>query len=161
MKREATMIELTPEQRQAVEQGEPVRIVDPATHNTYVVVRAEDFERLSGLLPSLPTAPSPEIPSAILRAQQAFWRDLPELLRKERNRGKWVAYQGDQRIALGKTGTELYQRCFQRGLQRGDFYVAQIRERDVAPWVPTPLEESLYEFTDEIPAPFPSHDQNP
>ena len=30
------MIELNPEQRQAVAQGEPVRIIDPVTHDAYV-----------------------------------------------------------------------------------------------------------------------------
>ena len=45
------MIELNAEQRQAVAQGEPVRIVDPLTHDAYVLVRAEVYERLSGELP--------------------------------------------------------------------------------------------------------------
>ena len=33
------MIELNPEQRQAVAHGEPVRIIDPSTHDTYILVR--------------------------------------------------------------------------------------------------------------------------
>ena len=45
------MIELNPEQRQAVAQGEPVRIIDPLTHDAYVVVRAEVYARLAGTLP--------------------------------------------------------------------------------------------------------------
>lgn len=40
------MIELNPEQRQAVAQGEPVRIIDPLTHDAFVVVRAEVHTRL-------------------------------------------------------------------------------------------------------------------
>ena len=32
----------------------------------------------------------------VLRSQQAFWRDLPELLKDERNHGKWVAYHGER-----------------------------------------------------------------
>ena len=36
------MIELSPEQRQAVAKGEPVPIVDPLTQDTYVLVRAEE-----------------------------------------------------------------------------------------------------------------------
>ena len=35
------MIELTPEQRQALDErrGEPVRVLDPVTHNAYLFVR--------------------------------------------------------------------------------------------------------------------------
>lgn len=43
------MIELTPEQRQAVDQGEPVRVIDPSTQDAYVIVRAEVYERLTGV----------------------------------------------------------------------------------------------------------------
>ena len=31
------MIELNPEQRQAIAQGEPVQIIDPLTHDAYVL----------------------------------------------------------------------------------------------------------------------------
>lgn len=149
MRREVNVIELTPEQRQAVDQGEPVRVVDPATEEAYVVVRAEVYERLAGRLP--PDETAAEIPPAILRAMRAFWRDLPELLRHRRDRGRWVAYHGDERIDLGKTRAEVYQRCLRRGLRLGEFYVTLIGEREAPPWVPTPLEESLFEVTDDEP----------
>jgi hypothetical protein len=50
--REAVMIELTPDQRQALEQlgGEPIRAVDPATSAEYVILRAEVYDRLKLLL---------------------------------------------------------------------------------------------------------------
>jgi hypothetical protein len=57
----------------------------------------------------------------ILQARQAFRRDLPELLRDHPRR--WVAYHGDQRIAVGATKTALYQDCLRRGLQRDQFLV--------------------------------------
>ena len=94
------MIELNAEQRQAVTQGEPVRIVDPLTHDAYVLVRAEVFARLSGELPRPVGQPNPEIPPLVLRSQQAFWHDLPELLKDKRNRGKWAAYHGGERVAV-------------------------------------------------------------
>jgi len=34
------MIELTPEQRQAIEQGQPVRVIDRTTLDTYVRVQS-------------------------------------------------------------------------------------------------------------------------
>jgi hypothetical protein len=84
------MIELNPEQRQAVAQGEPVRIIDPLTHDAYVLVRAEVYARLVAVRQRPAEQLDPEIPPLMLRSQQAFWQDLPELLKDERNHGKWV-----------------------------------------------------------------------
>ena len=44
------MIELTEEQRQAVRSETPPRLVDPSTEETYVLIRAELYDRLKGLL---------------------------------------------------------------------------------------------------------------
>ena len=44
------MIELTPEQRRELDQPGPVRVRDPQTDETYVLVRAELFDRLEGVL---------------------------------------------------------------------------------------------------------------
>ena len=41
------MIELNTEQRQAMAQGQPVRIIDPLTHDAYVLVRSEEYARLA------------------------------------------------------------------------------------------------------------------
>jgi hypothetical protein len=144
------MIELTPEQRQAVARGESVRVVDATIRGTLVLMRADVFEETAGV-PQPP--PAEEVSSFIspqmLRSQQGFWRDLPELLRTRRNRGKWAAYHGDRRVGIAKTKTELCQRCLALGFERGTFYIGRIEEHDVAPWVPTPMDESLFEFTDE------------
>jgi hypothetical protein len=144
------MIELTPQQRQAVEQGEPVRVVDQTTQGAYVLMRTEVFERMAGAPQPPPAeAGAPPVSPAMLRAQRAFWRDLPDLLKERRNRLKWVAYHGDDRVGLGKTRTELYHRCLGRGLRPGEFYIGRVRERPTPPWEPTELEQSLYEFTDD------------
>jgi hypothetical protein len=159
MPQEATMIELTIEQRQALDDhcGKPVRVIDPSTHDAYVLVRAEVFERISGVLSPAVEEFSPLIRPAMLQAQRAFWRELPDLLKNVQNHGKWVAYHGDKRVGLSKTRTDLYQRCVQQGLQRGSFYIDKIEEAETAPWVPTPLEESSDEFTDDpsFPPPVP------
>jgi hypothetical protein len=34
-----------------------------------------------------------------------------------------VAYQGKQQLGIAPTQTALYQECFRRGLQRGEFQV--------------------------------------
>jgi hypothetical protein len=71
---------------------------------------------------ALPTALEPRIE----QAQQAFRRDLPELLKLKNSARQWVAYAGDRRVALGRTKTELYQECLRRGLGRGTFVVRSI-----------------------------------
>ncbi len=141
------MIELTPEQRQAAEQGEPVQVVDATTHDAYVLVRAEVFERMAGVMRTPEHEPPAEIAPWRLHSMQAFWRDLPGLLKTRRNHGKWVAYHGNERIGLGKTQTELYQECFRRGLQRGEFYVGKIKASDIPPWGTVQVDWSLYEYT--------------
>ncbi len=40
----------------------------------------------------------------MLRSQQAFWQDLPELLKDERNHGKWVAHHGGGASCLPAVG---------------------------------------------------------
>jgi hypothetical protein len=70
--RRRTMIELDPTQLQAVAQGQPVRIIDPLTHDAYVVVRAEDYARLTEA-PRRPAGQShPQIPPVILRSQRVL-----------------------------------------------------------------------------------------
>jgi hypothetical protein len=65
-----------------------------------------------------------KIPPMIVRSQQAFSRDLPELLKTHYR--LWVAYHGDERIGFGRTETELYDRCFARGLKESEFVVCSI-----------------------------------
>jgi hypothetical protein len=149
------MIELTPEQQEALEKhnGEPVIVYDPRSRCHYVLMPTEDYETLTGApLAALGDGVTGVSP-LMLRSQQAFWRDLPELLKKWRYRDKWVAYHGDERIAIAKSGTELVQLCLARGLQRGDFYLGKIEYEPYPPWVCTPIEESLFEFTDDEPLP--------
>jgi hypothetical protein len=44
------MIELTQEQRQELDGPEPVRVRDPMTNETYVLVRADIFERMRAVI---------------------------------------------------------------------------------------------------------------
>jgi predicted ATPase len=46
----AMSIELTEQQRQALKEEEPPRVIDPATKECYVLVRAEVYERMRQLL---------------------------------------------------------------------------------------------------------------
>ena len=57
----------------------------------------------------------------IEQAWEAFQREAPLLIPE--HVGEWVAYHGDQPIRFGKTKTELYQQCLQRGLAAEEFLV--------------------------------------
>ena len=62
------------------------------------------------------------------QALQTFLHDLPQLWAKYP--GKWVAYQGDQRIGLATQKHELYQECYQRGLQNDEFVIFCIEPQE-------------------------------
>jgi hypothetical protein len=149
------MIELDREQRQAISQGQPVQIIDPVTNDAYVLVRAEDYARLAEAPRRLTGQPHPQIPPMILRSQQAFWRDLPELLLDRRNRRRWAAYHGDERVAIARTKVDAYQECFRLGLERGEFYVGKLEASSdgIPPWGTIECDRSLYEATDPDEAP--------
>ncbi len=148
------MIELDPEQRQAVAHGEPVRIIDPLTHDSYVLVRADVYARLAAVQERPAREPCSEIPPLVLQSQKAFWRDLPELLKIKRYRKKWAAYHGDERVAITRSDVDAYQECFRRGLKHEEFYVGKL-EADpdgIPPWGTFESDWSLYEATHETPA---------
>lgn len=138
------MIELTPEQRQAVQQerGLPVRLVDPATNDTYVLVRADVYERLGGPPPATGHLDQalPEISPGTLRSMQAFWRDLPNLLKNKRNRDHWAAYHGDECLGIAADQATLIREALRRGLSIDACHVALIRPRESPPWEPEEIE---------------------
>jgi hypothetical protein len=151
MWREGIMIELTPEQQQAVEQGGAVRVIDPATHQAYVIVRAEVYERRADTPPPREDATA-EVSPHFRRSQQAFWRDLPELLKGRRNRGKWVAYHGDERIGTAAQAEELIRACARRGFGERDYYLDVIEPMEQPPWLHVEdVEFGLAEPHDEPP----------
>jgi hypothetical protein len=75
------------------------------------------------------------------------------LLKLKSRKRQWVAYHGAERVVIGRTDSDVYQSCLRRGLQRGEFYVASIGERDTPPWAVEPIERFLYEASDELPPP--------
>ena len=79
-----------------------------------------DEERAAQLDALLNSEPLPMIQRSI----DTFRCDLPELLKT--HYGKWVAYNGDERIGFGRTETDLYEECFRRGLTRDEFIVSAI-----------------------------------
>ncbi len=88
-----SMIGLTPEQRRFVlEAGDqPVRIEDSEMHQAYVLIRADVYERVRGAIEPV-SWEELHVPEGIRKSQEAFFRDLPELLKDRRLRGKYVAW---------------------------------------------------------------------
>lgn len=148
-------IRLTAEQSQAIAASgeQPPSAIDPHTNKAYVLLSAEMYERARAMLehsPPLGASSEPRAPISPmrLRSQKAFWRELPELLKLKSKERRWAAYHGEERIGLGKTQTELYQECFRRGLQRGDFHIGKIEEDETPPWGTLEADWSLYECTE-------------
>ncbi len=155
-------IQLTEEQRQAVEaqQGRPIQLVDPVTNRVYVLVAAEAYDRVGDLLEFGAFGPKPgsslsKIPAGTRRSMEAFWRDLPQLLRLRSRKRLWAAYHGDERIGLGRTQTELYQECLRRGLQDDQFYVGRLEPAEEPPWATVYADRGLWECDNIVDYPVP------
>jgi hypothetical protein len=127
-------ITLTPEQLDVVEQAgdQPVRVEDPRNHRTYTLVEEA--------CPGSRAAPDGTgqslddgIPEGILRSQDAFFRDLPELLKDESLRGMWVIYHGDERIGVATKMRPLIEECSRRGLKRDEYDVFVIEPQSREP----------------------------
>ncbi len=149
-----TTIELTDEQRRALhaELSKPVDVVDPATQKHYVLIAQEHYERIRGLLGADPPTRQGElpldVPPGILSSQQAFWRDLPQLLEQKKLRGKWVCYHGDERVGIG-TYEDLLRECVRRGLRDDEFDLGVIESHARPPWEPEEIEAGGH-IVDEI-----------
>jgi hypothetical protein len=117
-------VDLTPEQRRLIEEAgdKPVHIEDPALDQTYVVIRADVYERVRDLLEPKSVI-GLQVPEGIRRSQTAFFRDLPELLKDRGMRGKYVAYNGDDRVKVGRSQTEVVRECLKRGLSDAEYDV--------------------------------------
>jgi len=73
-------------------------------------------------MPRHPESETAPIPGALLaQSTGAFYRDLPELLKK--HDGMWIAYHGDRCVGIARTETDLYQDCLRQGLPEAEFIV--------------------------------------
>ena len=102
--KEVPMTILTPELRQEIEKAgdRPVRIEDPDTHRSYILLRAEIYDLIKPLSGS-DDGPTEQVPEGIRRSKEAFLRDLAGLLNRKKWRGRWVLYHGDKRIGMAMT----------------------------------------------------------
>jgi hypothetical protein len=147
------MMTLTVEQRQEIQKaGEaPIRIDDPETHTTYVLLRADVYD---GLKP--PPAPkcedllNPEIAQGIRRSKDAFLRELPELMSQKRLRGRWTLYHLEKRLGIWRNPRRMIRKSVKLGLPEDEIYYGVI-----APYPDEheEVETSLFEFEEIEPSP--------
>jgi hypothetical protein len=124
-------IELTEFERLQAQQGQPVDVIDARTNEPYILLTRQRFEQVRPMLtpPAPPVEPpEQEIPEGIRISQEAYRRDLPELLKQKKLYRYWVAYHRNERIGVACTGKELLEKCLKRGLDDDEFYVGWIHE---------------------------------
>src|SRR5882672_1802892 len=145
-----TTIELTDDQQQALqaEQGKPLDVVDPATKQRYVLLAQEQYERVRSLLEQPSPTFATEVPLGILRSQQAFWRDLPELLKNKKNHGKWVCYHGAERVGIAAKSDDLIRECLRRGLKDDQYDLDVIEPHALPPWEAEEFEPGGHEMSE-------------
>jgi hypothetical protein len=138
------MTTLTPELRKEIEKagGKPIRLEDPETRTAYVLLKAEEYDRLK---PDVPCedVPTEQVPEGIRRSKEAFLRELPGLLARKRLHGRWVIYHGDVQVAISRRPDKVLRKAHQLGLKNDQFYFGKVE-----PYSPEPeeIEHSLFEY---------------
>jgi hypothetical protein len=129
-----SMTGLTPEQRRLIEQAgdRPVRIEDSETHQTYVLIPAQVYERVRDVIEPR-AAGEIHVSEGIRKSQEAFFRDLPELLKDRRLRGRYIAYHGNERIGIAGDDEPLIRECQRRGLKRDEYDILIIEPQSAEP----------------------------
>ena len=137
---------LTAELRQEIAKagGNPVRLEDPETNTAYVLLRAEEYDRLKPGLGS-ENVPTDQVPEGIRRSKEAFLRDLPKLLARKRLHGRWVIYHGSVQIGISRRPDKLLRKCAKLGLRNDEFYLGVIEPHSPEP---EEIEHSFLEFED-------------
>ncbi len=141
------MTTLTPELKQEIEKagGNPVRLEDPETHAAYVLLKAEEYDRLKPDT-RCENPPTEQIPERIRQSKEAFLGDLPRLLARKRLRGQWVIYHGSVQVGISRRPDKLFRECSKRGLRSDEVYVGVIEPQPEEP--EDEIEHSFFEYED-------------
>jgi hypothetical protein len=127
------VVELTEQQRNLVHEraGQPVELVDPETHQIYLLIAREQYElertgaddrsQLSSM-----SWLERGVAEGIRRSQETLRRDLPKLLEERELRGQWVAYRGEERIGIASSEAILIRECLKRGYTDDEYYIGWI-----------------------------------
>jgi hypothetical protein len=77
------------------------------------------------VLTPVPSLLDDPVPPMIQQSLAAYRRDLLDLLSTHHR--QWVACDGEVRIGIARTQTELVEACLRRGLRRDEFLVCGIQ----------------------------------
>jgi hypothetical protein len=102
----------------------PPVVVDARTKQTYVLVRTEDYQRLTGT-PAIETA-TDGIPEGVRLAKAALRRDLPQLLNDRRFRGRYVCYWKEKLVAVNKDYLKLIREINRLEVPDGECFIAKV-----------------------------------
>jgi hypothetical protein len=140
---------LNAELRQEIEKagGNPVWLEDPETNTAYVLLKAEEYDRLRPNLGS-DNALTEQVPEGIRQSLEAFLRDLPKLLARKRLRGQWVVYHRSSQIGVARRPNRLLQECSKLGLRSDEIYLGLIEPHTQEP---AEIEHSFFEFEEVEP----------
>jgi hypothetical protein len=138
------MTALTPELRQEIEKarGNLVRLEDPETRTTYVLLKAEEYDRLKPEA-QCDNVLTEQVPEGIRRSKEAFLRKLPGLLARKRLRGRWIIYHDNVQVEISRRADKLPRKAHRLGLTHDQFYLGVVE-----PHFPEPeeVERSFFEF---------------
>ncbi len=159
------MIYLTDEQRQALRQSGdrvPLPVADPHTGGTYFLLPGALYERVRAHLEEPAPEDGAEVPPGIRRSKAAFLRDLPELLRDRRRRGKWVGYHGEQCIAIHQDKVEVIRALKRQAIPASQYYIDRIQEHEPEPVEIEPSSAGFdWEEEEAIAPTSPNHNRKP
>ena len=143
------MTTLTPELRRKWRVGgNPVRLEDPETNTAYVLLKAEEYDRLKPEC-SCENPLAEQVPEGIRRSKEAFLRELPGLLGRKRLLGRWVLYHGNSQIGISRRADKLLRKAHMLGLKNDEFYFGVIEPHSAEP---EEIEHSCFEYEDFEPA---------
>jgi hypothetical protein len=128
--------------------GKPIRLEDPETNTAYILLRAEEYDRLKPD-PGPEDVPTEQVPEGIRRSREAFLLDLPKLLARKNLRGRWVVYRGDVRVGIARRADKLFRECSERGLRSNEIYLGVIEPHSPEP---EEIEHSFFEYEESEPA---------
>ncbi len=138
------MTALTPELRREIEKsgGNPVRLKDPETDIDYVLLKAEQYDRLKPD-PGCEDLQVDQVPEGIRRSKDAFLHELPGLLAQKRLHGRWALYQGDTQIGISRRPDKLLRKAAKLSLKNDEFYLGVIEPHSSEL---EEIEHSFFEF---------------
>jgi len=140
------MTALTPGLRQEIEKagGNPVRLEDPETNTSYVLLRADEYHRLKPHLGCV-ISPNDRVPEGIRQSKETFLRELPGLLARKRLHRRWALYHRSVQIGISGRPDKLLRKCAKLSLRNDEFYLGVIEPHSPEP---EEIEHSFLEFED-------------